>query len=629
MINLALNIPLPEPWKNKTFQTQTVGPSNFLVGPNGSGKSRFASTLKAMLPNARLLSTDRLQGMEGPGGLRNIIGDHFAEGFAKNLFANIKNVGMQFGTGLDTLVLLEERLDLRIQVEATLSHLFNRKISIEWNSGNLVARAVLGATGTSYRLDRDECHGIKELLVLLTHLYNDQHSYLIIDEPELNLHPQYQAFFMQEVRRLSGDPQVNRYKKIIFLITHSPFILDFRSVEDVKSVISFDLQHNPPRHIFDMSAEETARLAMLVPRLNVHHKQLFFSDDPIFVEGILDAQFVETLQEARGVSVAGAGSCIIDAGGCEEVNHYLELCSAFGKKAHFLYDLDSLFTGNLRACVRTDGSLQNFLANIGVGSDFAKYCGELDRCLTGLIDKLIAVEDAPPSLGSLIAFLTQFGPRADWAMDRYPKARCAVLTAISRFRADVELATSPREVADVEGRLQQICAALRQNNVLLLPGGTLERYLPSYTGDPYKIAEQSKNSAVQAEIEVLAGRLTQEAIASRYGDLFKLICYLPSKKPVDVDPVLMDYLSGYIHDLQGAILSNPNWERAELRTYMTNQLISSATIFSLESFMRGPNGTFAGIVRVAPMLGQAARQVAVTEKTNAGMRNFELKACQV
>jgi hypothetical protein len=91
----------------------------------------------------------------------------------------------------------------------------------------------------------------------------------------------------------------------------------------------------------------------------------------------------------------------------------------------------------------------------------------------------------------------------------------------------------------------------------------------------------------------------------------------------------MDYLSGYIHDLQGAILSNPNWERAELRTYMTNQLISSATIFSLESFMRGPNGTFAGIVRVAPMLGQAARQVAVTEKTNAGMRNFELKACQV
>ena len=61
-------------------------------------------------------------------------------------------------------MLLEERLDLRIQVEATLSHLFNRKIVLDGDSGNLVARAVLGETGDSYRLDRDECHGIKELL---------------------------------------------------------------------------------------------------------------------------------------------------------------------------------------------------------------------------------------------------------------------------------------------------------------------------------------------------------------------------------------------------------------------------------------------------------------------------------
>ena len=280
MINLSLTFPLPEPWKNKTFQTQAIGPINFLVGPNGSGKSRFASTLKGHLSNARLLNTDRLQGMESTAALRNFIGDHFAAGFAKNQFTNFKNSGIQFGAGLDTFVLLEERLDLRIQVEATLSHLFNRKITLEWDSGNLVARAAIGLTGTSYRLDRDECHGIKELLVLLTHLYNDEHPYLIIDEPELNLHPQYQAFFMQEVRRVAGDPQLDRLRKIVFLITHSPFILDFRTVEDVKSVISFDLKHEVPRHIFGLGPAESARLATLVPRLNVHHKQLFFSDNP-------------------------------------------------------------------------------------------------------------------------------------------------------------------------------------------------------------------------------------------------------------------------------------------------------------------------------------------------------------
>ena len=72
----------------------------------------------------------------------------------------------------------------------------------------------------SYRLDRDECHGIKELLVMLTHLYDDQKQYLIIDEPELNLHPQYQSFFMQEVRKIAGDPS-NRLEEENCLFGHT------------------------------------------------------------------------------------------------------------------------------------------------------------------------------------------------------------------------------------------------------------------------------------------------------------------------------------------------------------------------------------------------------------------------
>jgi hypothetical protein len=32
--------------------------------------------------------------------------------------------------------------------------------------------------------------------------------------------------------------------------------------------------------------------------------------------------------------------------------------SSLGKQAYFLYDLDSLFNGNLKACVKSDGSVQ-------------------------------------------------------------------------------------------------------------------------------------------------------------------------------------------------------------------------------------------------------------------------------
>jgi AAA domain, putative AbiEii toxin, Type IV TA system len=628
MIHNNLSFTLPAPWKGETFHTEQIGSINFLVGPNGSGKSRFAESLRQKLPNARMLGTDRLCGMEQTRALSAFVGDPFANGLVKNLFTHYKGAGQQ-GSGIDTIVLLEERLDLRIQVEATLGHLFNRKIMIDWDSGNLVARATVGEDGVSYRLDRDECHGIKELLVLLTHLYNDQQPYLIIDEPELNLHPQYQAFFMQEVRKAAGDPAAGTGKKIVFLATHSPFILDFRSVEDIKSVISFGLDHSIPKQLFDLDASTTSRLASLVPRLNVHHKQLFFSDNPIFVEGILDAQLIGTMQEARGVSVAGAGSCIIDAGGCEEVNKYLELCSALGKSAHFLYDLDSLFLGNLRSCVKDDSVVQSFLATAGVGNDFAKYCGELDRTLTGLIEQMLLAPTVPPSLNRLVAFLRNLRPGNEWDKKNLARARVAVATAVSRQRSEVATATSQALVDEVEGRLGKVVEALGMRNVNLLPGGTLERYLPAYSGDHYDLADDLKREAVAAEIGEMSKPMTLGDLSARYGKLYEAVCKLPCKKPVDALRVLRRYLSRYIHDLQAAVVDNPRWQLAEVQNHLSTHQQATVRVFTVSVLTRGQEGKeneFQAVVSVAEMLGQGRRLVRVSHKTNAGMGDFEIEA---
>jgi hypothetical protein len=625
MINKQLSFSLPLPWSNKRFETQQIGYINFLVGPNGSGKSKFAQALKPYLENVRLLGTDRLSGMEQTNILRNTFGDHFAHGLAKNQFSSFRSAGQE-GSGIDTIVLLEERMDLRIQVEATLSHLFNRKIIFEWDSGHLVARAVLGEGTNFYRLDRDECHGIKELLVLLTHLYNDQHSYLIIDEPELNLHPQYQAFFMQEVRKYAGDPSESGKKKIVFLITHSPFILDFQTIEDVKSVISFNLDHSIPKHIFSLDSATSTKLSSLVPRLNVHHKQLFFSDNPIFVEGIFDSQLIGTMQEARGVSVAGAGSCIIDASGCEEVNQYLELCTAFGKKAYFLYDLDSLFFGNLRACIRDDGFVQSFLAAAGLGSDFTGYCGELDRKLTGLINKLLSITTIPPSLARLLEYLKSLSPNTgnQWDKKKMAKARVAVMTAISRHKSDMVLVTAESEVADIEGRLCQIVTALKQKNIFLLPGGTLERYLPSYDGDHYELNDGTKRNAVIAEIGEMAKKLSESELAVRYGELYDAVCRLPAKVSVDINRVLRNYLGHYIHDLQVAVVNNLTWGLDQVQVHLNAIQPTTTKIFSIQSLTRGQNKEFNANIGITEMVGHKRKLVQVSHETNAGMGNFEI-----
>ena len=553
MIAKTLHISLPYPWQGKSFNSKSIAPINFLVGPNGSGKSRFASALKKALPGSRMLGTDRLSGMEQSNAFRSLFGDHLGTGFQKSRFAHFKNAADE-GSGLDAIVLLEERVDLRIQVEGTLSHLFGRYITLEWDSGNLVPKASLGPSGTTYRLDRDECHGIKELLVLLTHLYNPDNWCLIIDEPELNLHPQYQAFFMQEVRRVAGDSGADPKKKTIFLITHSPFILDFQTVDDMKAVISFDLSHSVPRTLADIDEPTTKRLASLVPRINVYHKQLFFSDNPIFVEGLFDAQIICAIQDARKVSIAAAGSCVIDAGGCEEVTRYLELCSALGKSACFVYDMDSLFgSGNLRSCIRADGSLQYFLAAAGVGNDFGKYCGELDGRLTDAIDRVGQAKTVPAAVTRLVEFLNNLGPRTGWDSRKYAKARVAILTAMSRCPTEMTEVLSEALVSDVEGRRAKIVEALKQKRVFLLPGGTIERYLPSYAGDHYEVTDEAKKQAVAAECELLAATPTPAALAARYGTLYDIVCSLPAKQEVDLERVLRKYLGRYIHDLQACI----------------------------------------------------------------------------
>lgn len=274
---------------------QEIGQINFLVGPNGSGKSQFAFSLHRTLGNSRILSTDRLRGMGQYTAFNYFAHDPFANGYDKQHFPQLTKASNE-GSGIEAFVLIASKLDLRIKIEATLSHLFGRDIILEWDSGRLIPKMALRDSGVSYRLDHDECHGIKELLVLLTFLYDDTYSYLIIDEPELNLHPQYQAFFMEEVRKISGGLQSTIEGKIIFLITHSPFILDLQTEDDVKSIISFTLDGTtPPQQVARLNLGTLKKLLSMVRRLNAHHKQIFFSDNPLLVEGLFDAQFVEAM----------------------------------------------------------------------------------------------------------------------------------------------------------------------------------------------------------------------------------------------------------------------------------------------------------------------------------------------
>lgn len=616
MIEQRVEFDLPSPWENERFSLERFGALSFLVGPNGSGKSRFAERLNARLPNSRLLGTDRLEGISASA-MRNFIGDHFASGFQKNQFQNFRQAGNR-GSGIDAFIILEERPDIRVIIEATLSSLFDRDITLEWNSGYLVPMARLSRTGTSYRLDREECHGIRELLILLTHLHNDQHDFLIIDEPELNLHPQFQSFFIQEVRKIAGAHVAGTSQKGIFLITHSPFILDLRTIKDMQSVFSFSADHRPPKFIGELQDRQQTRFVSLIPRLNVHHKQLFFSDNPIFVEGISDAQFIEAIQERRKTSITAAGSCLIDVGGCEELTKYIELCGEYGKEAYFLFDLDSLFTGSLRKCVGDDGNITAFLSKLGVGNDFGRYCGELDRELTAAVRTIEAAANAE----GVIETLQQYFQRLPEDNTNLPRQRIALLIEIAAKRDDLSQVLTDASVESIEGRLGQIKATLRTKNIFLLGGGALEHYLPSYEGDRYKLKEEAKKAAVAAEVTLLASGAMDDNLAERYGELFDCIAALPAKPPVNTEDVLRRYVGRYIHDLQELVVSKSDWNSDQIVAHLRASQSALEKLILLAEFELTGEGQFRAVLVIA---GPQRFRVPVTHETVAGMQRFDLQ----
>ena len=92
---------------------------------------------------------------------------------------------------------------------------------------------------TEYGLRESECHGLKEIVGLLALLYDEDSDCLIIDEPELHLHPQYQAFVLDEIRAAAGNPSEKAGSKCFFLVTHSPYALDLRSLSDLANCLLF------------------------------------------------------------------------------------------------------------------------------------------------------------------------------------------------------------------------------------------------------------------------------------------------------------------------------------------------------------------------------------------------------
>lgn len=622
-MNLDINVSIPDLWGEKRFKKNEWGSINYLVGPNATGKTRFAEQLKQQCQNkglkVRPLSTERLSGFEKQ--RYDYFGSSQLErGFDIGHFPYLKRHGMDYGLSADAFVILKEKLDIKIKIEATLSQLFGRRIRLAEEGGFLIPRIQRVEGGSEYGLKESECHGLKELITLLTFLYNDDFNCLIIDEPELHLHPQFQTFFLQEIRKVAGDPLISPEKKCFFIVTHSPYFIDIRTIEDLKCCIVFQ-PDKLPASIDQLEGEDEWRISRLLPRLNTHHKQFFFASRPIFVEGYFDQQIFSLIQEKRRKLLGASGSCIIDVGGKDELDLFFRLCKKLNIDAQFIVDLDILIKGKLRQSISEDDRCREYLQREGLGTDIMHVIGEakktISECLSDLEPKLTDTFKLDPYFRDALCSASEL-----------EKKRYIFLVGLKYIGDQIRelISCYEEKLKYLGGRLQKIIQAFKQSGVYVLCKGELENYLPEYKGNPYIILDDAKAKFFEQERDLILGKeLTEEEIRGRYGELINILDEATCPKDIDMDLYLTYAIRDWIYKVQSAYNRGEVKDEDSLKRNAMIDWQTHSRIFDLLNFSLKPDG-FTCKIRLKPLLDPKEREVSFDNRGSAA--NYRLEERQ-
>lgn len=622
-MNLNINISISDLWGEKKFQKNEWGSINYLVGPNATGKTRFVEQLKQQCLSQRLkvryLSSERLSGLErqqyGIFGYSNI-----NRGLDIGQFSEYKNQGLSYGLAADAFAILKEKLDVKIKIEATLSQLFGRRIRLAEEGGFLKPKIQRIEGGDEYSLKESECHGLKELITLLTFLYNDDHNCLIIDEPELHLHPQFQTFFLQEIRKIAGDPLSSPDKKCFFIVTHSPYYVDIRTLEDLKYCIVFQ-PDRLPAFIESLESEDEWRIKRLLPRLNTHHKQFFFASRPIFVEGYFDQQIFSLAQEKRGKLLGASGSCIIDVGGKDELDLFFRICKKLSVDAQFITDLDILTKGKLRQSVSEDDRCQVYLQKEGLGTDLKHVIGEaekaIDECLNELEPKLTESSELNSPL--------QIFRDALLKESELEKKRYIFLVGLKYIGGQIKnlVESNADKLSFIEGRLQKVIQVFKCSGVYALSNGELENYLPEYKGNPYIISDGAKAETFEKERDFILGNdLTEEEVCARYGELVNILDEATNPKEINMDLFLTYAIRKWIFEVQSAYNRGEIKDKDSLKRNAMIEWQTYSRIFDLLEFSLNQDG-FTCRIKLKPLLDPKEREAIFNNSLSAA--NYKLE----
>lgn len=552
-----------------------VSPFTCILGPNGAGKTHLLRSLRNLFANStefnkfgkvRFISAGRMGTSEQY--RSDALGYHSGNyyDFESANFGAIsdgeRRHHMQSINGdIHTLAI---RHDIRIKVQERLRKLFRRDIEIAPDGGILKVFFSKLDGSKKYASSR-EASGLMHLVGILSALYDDEVKFLLIDEPEVSLHPQLQSFLLNEMLDVTI-----RGNKIVIIATHSPSMINVQNINDLFSLIFCDDLHESLKQLTDDMGELKGKnIKSLVSRLGQEHKMAFFCKRPLLVEGPSDVVICNALAARLQMYLEASGCQFLPVVGKDQLPIVYKLLVSMGKEPLILADADSIVdTTDFLNKIFSANSKMLDIAIDEIGVDAFDLVRKTDQELNHLINSEWDV---------ISSFAVQqpywiLGHKDD---ESKAKKRAAFTSLFNLSDSELESINNCENWIKLKKRYLILLGLLEKMGVFILRKGAVESY--------YSKEDQVINSE---KIEVAFNQIDKiynddlSGVTESYGDIIRFLemasAYIKISETEAVRQMLLSALAPCIDSIKN------NNTIFDLNTIARNNIGEKANLFNIE-----------------------------------------------